>query len=715
MRSRWAVRLVALAALLVLARASRRSVARWSGRLSEVQKNDNASFLPAQAESTEVMNEVAKFSDTESLPFILVMEGKRQGQRRAAGRSPEVRRRPARPHARPARRPGSLSKYLTETPKVAVPSQDGAALLLIVPMNAVTSAETIGDTSPLFAAADTLRAAAKSDLAPDRADDLRHRAGRGHRRLRHRVRRDRRHPARRRARRGLPHPAHRLPQPDPALRGAPDGGLRPAPRPPWRSSRSRRTTSSGCRARARASCRSSSSAPRPTTRCCWCPATRRSCTTSESTWVAMRRPGAVPWSRSSPARPPSSSGCSACCSPTSATPRARTGRRARHRRRPRRALTFLPAVLLLIGRAAFWPAIPQLDHVHAQDSIGRRGLWGRVAALVGSHPRRTWVLTLAGLLAPRGVRADAQGRRHQPVRPLPRQGRVGDRAGGAGRALPGGLGLPDPGARPRRARPTPCSPPLGRRGRRQRPVCRRGPGRPGQGRSTGRCSSRPRSTERGRQPGGRPTWSSGCAADLDAVGDDVLVGGQTAISLDVRDASNRDLRTIIPAILVVIFVVLALLLRSLVAPLLLVAANVVSFAATIGVAALAFNHVFDFPGSDPSTPLYGFVFLVALGIDYSIFLMTRVREESARAGHPAGRPGRAGRHRRRDHQRRHRAGLDVLGARGAADPVPRADRVHRRVRRAARHPRGALAARAGAQPRHRPADLGPERAARGKD
>jgi RND superfamily putative drug exporter len=121
-------------------------------------------------------------------------------------------------------------------------------------------------------------------------------------------------------------------------------------------------------------------------------------------------------------------------------------------------------------------------------------------------------------------------------------------------------------------------------------------------------------------------------ADLDSVGDDVLVGGQTAMSLDVLEASNRDLRTVIPAILVVIFVVLALLLRSLVAPLVLVVANVVSFAATMGVAALVFNHVFDFPGSDPSTPLYGFVFLVALGIDYSIFLMTRVREEAAEQG-----------------------------------------------------------------------------------
>jgi RND superfamily putative drug exporter len=121
-------------------------------------------------------------------------------------------------------------------------------------------------------------------------------------------------------------------------------------------------------------------------------------------------------------------------------------------------------------------------------------------------------------------------------------------------------------------------------------------------------------------------------ADLDQVGSDVLVGGQTAMNLDVRDASDRDVRVIIPTILAVVFVVLTVLLRSLVAPLLLVAANVVSFAATLGISALVFNHVFGFPGADPSTPLYGFVFLVALGIDYSIFLMTRVREESGRVG-----------------------------------------------------------------------------------
>ncbi len=116
----------------------------------------------------------------------------------------------------------------------------------------------------------------------------------------------------------------------------------------------------------------------------------------------------------------------------------------------------------------------------------------------------------------------------------------------------------------------------------------------------------------------------------------MLVGGTTAQALDVKDISTADRDRIIPVILLVVFVVLALLLRSLVAPLLLLVCNVLSFAATLGAAALVFDHVLDLPGGDPTVPLYAFVFLVALGIDYSIFLMTRVREESLHRGTRAG-------------------------------------------------------------------------------
>jgi RND superfamily putative drug exporter len=119
---------------------------------------------------------------------------------------------------------------------------------------------------------------------------------------------------------------------------------------------------------------------------------------------------------------------------------------------------------------------------------------------------------------------------------------------------------------------------------------------------------------------------------LDAVSPDAVVGGGTATSLDIREIGTADRNRVIPVILLVIFIVLALLLRALAAPVVLILGNVLSFAATLGASALVFNHVFDFPGSDPTVTLFGFVFLVALGIDYSIFLMTRVREESQRRG-----------------------------------------------------------------------------------
>ncbi|MEP6753670.1 MAG: MMPL family transporter, partial [Candidatus Dormiibacterota bacterium] len=115
-----------------------------------------------------------------------------------------------------------------------------------------------------------------------------------------------------------------------------------------------------------------------------------------------------------------------------------------------------------------------------------------------------------------------------------------------------------------------------------------------------------------------------------------LVGGTTAVELDTQVSSQRDRNVIIPLVLAVIFVILVLLLRSLVAPIVLVTTVVLSFAATLGVAGLVFSQVFHFTGTDPSFPLTAFVFLGALGIDYNIFLMTRVREEATRRGTRAG-------------------------------------------------------------------------------
>ncbi|MDN4472661.1 MMPL family transporter [Demequina zhanjiangensis] len=121
-----------------------------------------------------------------------------------------------------------------------------------------------------------------------------------------------------------------------------------------------------------------------------------------------------------------------------------------------------------------------------------------------------------------------------------------------------------------------------------------------------------------------------------AVDADALVGGQAAETLDTRLTSERDLRVILPTILLVILVVLMLLLRAVLAPVLIMLANVLSFAATMGLSAVVFNHVFGFPGTDPAVPLLGFVFLVALGVDYSIFLMSRAREETLVHGNREG-------------------------------------------------------------------------------
>jgi RND superfamily putative drug exporter len=119
---------------------------------------------------------------------------------------------------------------------------------------------------------------------------------------------------------------------------------------------------------------------------------------------------------------------------------------------------------------------------------------------------------------------------------------------------------------------------------------------------------------------------------LDDVSTEALVGGTTAVQLDTQAAAQRDLQVIIPVVLLVILLVLMVLLRSVLLPVLLVGTVVLSFAATLGLAAIVFNHVFDFPGADPSVPLFAFVFLAALGIDYNIFLMTRAREETLRLG-----------------------------------------------------------------------------------
>lgn len=628
MRSRWLVRLLALLVVLVWFGVSGVG-GPLVGRLSEVQKNDNASFLPAQAESTEVMNEVARFSESEALPFIVVMEGKGavtpQQQQAAADFVRQL------PGLRLPKLGGdhSLGDYLTETPRVAIPSKDGQALLLVVPVDAKKAAEPYGDTTPLFEAADELRAAARTAVAPSGLTT--YVTGPG----------------------GITADlvtafggidgilllvalsvvflillvVYRSPILPFAVLITAVFGLALAALAIFPLARDEVIGLSG-----QSQGILSILVVGAATDYALLLVSRykEELHDHDSTWVAMKRAwrGAVEPIVASGATVIlgllclllSDLGNTSGLGPVGAIGIA--GALVS-------ALTFLPAVLLLFGRSIFWPAIPRLDHVHAQDKIGTGGLWGRVASMVGQHPRRTWVLTLAGLLAAAAFlpTLKAEGITQSQIFLNEVESVTGQEV--LAKHFPAGSGSPVQVVAPQ-AKASEVVAVLSREEGVNDPYAGLAPGAPPKV-VDGTVVVQATLTAAADSPEADDVVRR-LRADLDAVGDEVLVGGQTAMNLDVRDASNRDLRVIIPAILMVIFVVLALLLRSLVAPLLLVAANVVSFAATMGVAALAFNHVFDFPGSDPSTPLYGFVFLVALGIDYSIFLMTRVREETTRIG-----------------------------------------------------------------------------------
>ncbi|MGW6920497.1 MMPL family transporter [Streptomyces sp. NPDC054950] len=289
-------------------------------------------------------------------------------------------------------------------------------------------------------------------------------------------------------------------------------------------------------------------------------------------------------------------------------------------------LTFLPAVLVLLGKAAYWPA-------RMTAGGAGHGVWRRVAALVDRAPRRVWAVTLAVLLAgaafaptlaSKGVPLDETFVNDAPS--VAAQETLG-------RHFPGGSGNPTV---------------VVANADRLTQVL-------GAARDTEGVASAAGATASGR-PGGEPLVVDGrvrvdvtldSAADGDAAlrtvarlrtslhavpGADALVGGYTAQRYDTLRTAERDRTLIVPVVLAIIFLILTALLRSLLMPALLVATVALNFLATLGVSSLVFRHVFGFSGTDPSVPLYGFVFLVALGVDYNIFLMSRVREESLRHG-----------------------------------------------------------------------------------
>jgi RND superfamily putative drug exporter len=280
-------------------------------------------------------------------------------------------------------------------------------------------------------------------------------------------------------------------------------------------------------------------------------------------------------------------------------------------------LTLLPALLVIFPRGVFWPYRPSYGSAEPTT----RGIWARVGWSIAARPRLTWITTalLLGVLAlgMAGLNTHplttAQSFRGHP------DSVVGQSV--LAQHFPAGAGAPvivigqASAAAPLRAALaaapgiTEVTPPAVRAGYVY---------------LQGTLTVPPDS------PAAYATIDRVRAAVHAVPGANALVGGTTAINLDVERANAHDRNVIIPLILVVVFVILALLLRALVAPLILTATVVLSFAAALGVSAFFFNHVFGFGAEDTSFPLFVFVFLVALGIDYNIFLMTRVREEAIR-------------------------------------------------------------------------------------
>jgi len=280
------------------------------------------------------------------------------------------------------------------------------------------------------------------------------------------------------------------------------------------------------------------------------------------------------------------------------------------------SMTFLPFVLAVAGRAAFWPFRPT-------TSRGRAGVWNRIARFVDGRPRAIWIGSALVLAVGAGFigQLQASGTAQSDVFLTEVDSVAGQEA--LGRHFPGGTGAPTivmTNAADARSVVSVV------------------------GGVDGVASVRPAGTagelvriDAVLEPPPDSEQAIGIVRDIraaltDRPGVDAEVGGETAVLLDTQDTSQRDRTVIIPVVLVVVLGVLCLLLRSILAPLLLVGTVVLSFAATMGVSALVFNHVLGFPGADPVVPLFGFVFLVALGIDYNIFLMTRAREEAFTLG-----------------------------------------------------------------------------------
>lgn len=282
-------------------------------------------------------------------------------------------------------------------------------------------------------------------------------------------------------------------------------------------------------------------------------------------------------------------------------------------------VTLMPALLVICGRWIFWPMKPSYGSAGtAKDSI-----WTRVGTAIADRPRIVWIGTavVLGVMAigVTGLKADGLPSKSQFTNKP--QAVVGEEI--QSRHFPAGSGDPIYVV----AKATSAE--------QVKTVLSGVPGiadvaapmtKDGEAFVLGTLKDSPGSKAALR------TVEQARTAVHKIEGADARLGGSTAISLDTQQSAARDSKVIIPVVLIMVFLILTLLLRAIVAPLLLMATVVLSFGAALGVSALMFNNVFHFAGADANFPLLVFVFLVALGIDYNIFLVTRVREEALMHG-----------------------------------------------------------------------------------
>jgi RND superfamily putative drug exporter len=282
-------------------------------------------------------------------------------------------------------------------------------------------------------------------------------------------------------------------------------------------------------------------------------------------------------------------------------------------------VTLLPALLVITGRWVFWPYKPRYGSADPTS----RGPWARIGRRIAGRPRSIWIITAVilavfslGLIGFRfGTLTQAQSYRGTPSAVAGEQVLAAHFPAGSGQPVQvfgkATAAAPLHAALASTKGIAAVSPPQVRDGL----VLIQG-------------------------TLAVPPDSQAAYATVNRVRDavhavpgaDAKVGGATAINLDVENYAIRDRNVIIPLVLVVVLIILALLLRAVVAPLLLIGTVILSFFGSLGISALFFKYVFGFAGADNSMPLFAFVFLVALGIDYNIFLMTRVREETVKVG-----------------------------------------------------------------------------------